>query len=105
MPLDQAVSRWTASPQTHTGTTGDGGGENESFGLVTAVVIGMDSSYLPVRQDERNYDALVDRRTASPEQGGLVLGSLPGLRKNQTRQSMCNSFRRSTVVFSSRAGG
>lgn len=70
--------------------------------LVTAVVVGMEFSHLPVRQDERNYDAFVDRRTASPGQGGLVLGSLPGLRKNQ---SMCNSFGRGIVVFSARAGG
>lgn len=83
MPLDQAVSAWTASPQAHTGNTGDGGGENESFGLGTAVAVGMESNHLPARQDARNYDAFVDHRTAIPESGVWVLGSLPGLRRNQ----------------------
>lgn len=55
-----------------------------------------ESNHLPARQDGRNYDAFVDRRTASPEQGVCVLGSLPDLRKGQ---SMCNRSRRGIVVF------
>lgn len=77
--------RWTkpsapgqSRPKPAQAIPGDGGGEDESFGLVglvTAVAVGMESNHLPAGQDERNYDAFVDRRAASPEQGRCLAPS------------------------------